>query len=33
MALQVAVGVESERLEPGPLRLLRRPPEQLAKIV
>jgi hypothetical protein len=33
MALQVAVGVEPERLEPGPLRLLRRTPEQLTKIV
>jgi hypothetical protein len=27
------VGVEPERLEPGPLRLLRGTPEQLAKIV
>ena len=32
-AFEVAVGVEPERLEPGPLRLLRGTPEQLAKIV
>src|SRR4051794_14744020 len=32
-AFEVAVGVEAERLEPGPLRLLRRAREQLAEIV
>src|SRR5262245_23841218 len=33
VTLKVAVGVKTQRLQPGPLCLLRRPPKQLAKVV